>query len=265
MSPRAVHVDYYACRRPMQSSSAHSPGGDLDTSKTWSRNWWCSHKLLLLQLCIVNIISYEDNFRVLLSLIDMFLTELGRAGLATGKWIHKRRARNMNTEMTSKINLTIEKILSTPFAASLESTIDPYHLKLSWGTRLLLGNSWVLIEFWQFFFNFNLMLPVPVEQAWVINQKMILRRHWKVFFVLIFTFGCHLRIKCFKTKRFWYDVFVRVINVTEHSLNEVRVMAVYWWILQSNPLDWRMSTYQLNKGMNESSPVNHLSSIDIKL
>lgn len=141
MSPRAVHVDYYACRRPMQSSSAHSPGGDLDTSKTWSRNWWCSHKLLLLQLCIVNIISYEDNFRVLLSLIDMFLTELRRAGLATGKWIHKRRARNMNTEMTFMINLNYWKNSIDAF----RSIARKYGRSISF--KIILRNSVIIGQF----------------------------------------------------------------------------------------------------------------------
>ena len=132
-----------------------------------------------------------------------------------------------------------------------------------YATRLLLSNSLnVLIEFWQFIFlDISLSLPVPVDQAWVLNQKMIL----KSFFWVIFAFGCHLRIKIYNTKRFWFDVFLRIMNATEHSKFLEMKFWVYCWILQSDLFDWRVSTYQLNNGMDESSPVNHLSAIDIKL
>ena len=84
-----------------------------------------------------------------------------------------------------------------------------------------------------------------------------LKKALKRFFYVIFVFWFHLPLKIHNTKRFWHDVFVRIMN---HSIQQVvKSSLLINSSDHSDPFDWRVSTHQFNNGMNESSPVNHLS------
>lgn len=132
--PRAVHVHWCLSPPNAKSSSAHSPGGDLDTG---SRRW--PHKLLLLKRYTASIISNEDHVTVLPSMVEMFLTEVRRETLAS-KWIPKLKAWNMKTELNDVHNKEFYRFEST--------AVDPYHLNGS-----LFGYYWPIL--WMYWLNFD--------------------------------------------------------------------------------------------------------------
>lgn len=153
-----------ACLSPpnAKSSSGPSPGGELDTSETWSRICYHNHCFFNLILSVLYRTKITLQFCYLWS--KCILTEL-----RPRKCISKLRAWNRNIEMTFTIK--------NPIDSKALHAIDPYHLNGSLCNLVIIGQfaeciDWILTIH---FLDISLSLPVPVDQAWVLNQIMTLK------------------------------------------------------------------------------------------
>lgn len=191
-----------------KSSSVPSPGGELDTSETWSRI--CSHKLLL-NLIVSNEDHLKADLTILLSLVEMYfnITETSKMHFQTEGVEQEYRNDVHNKE-----------------SYRFDSTACNRSISFKW-IFMQLGYYWPIR--WMYWLNF--------DNSFFGHQSLVTSsgrpglsaqpdNDFKKLFWVIFAFGCHLRFKIYNTNRFWFDVFFRIMNATEHS----KFLEIKFWV-----------------------------------